>query len=176
MDFFRQPDTPFFRQQTQSLRERDSLDQHYKLEDIASFTAAEAVENLPGRVHCKRGRLFAVKGTQTRVIHACLAQWDIFAHDANDVGCLTDPFYLGTRHDSFCRLRVAILEHLAIGSQYSFYPIGIAFIPLLFEKSLCIRVSALPATIRFQRPPDYRNRPTRLFQNLPPNQYEPVSG
>ena len=88
---FRHRDAELLGHHAHGLGEGDVLDLLHEAEDIASGIAAEAVEELVAGVHRKRRRLFLVEGTQPLVIlRAALAQLDVLADDADDVGLLLD--------------------------------------------------------------------------------------
>ena len=69
----------------------DVLDLLDEGEDVAGDSAAEAVEELAAGVDGKRRRFFAVEGAESGVVlRPRLAQLDVFADDADDVGLLLD--------------------------------------------------------------------------------------
>ena len=71
--------------------EGDVLDLLDEGENIASGVAAEAVKELVAGVNRERRSLFLVKRTKPGVVlRAGLAQLDVLAHDADDVGLLLD--------------------------------------------------------------------------------------
>ena len=73
------------------LGEADVLHLHDEGEDVAFFVAAEAVEVAVGGVDGEGAGLFFVEGAEAGVVlRAGLAQLDVVADDADDVGLLLD--------------------------------------------------------------------------------------
>ena len=71
--------------------EADVLHLHDEGEDVALFVAAEAVEVAVGGVDGEAAGLFFVEGAEAGVVlRAGLAELDVVADDADDVGLLLD--------------------------------------------------------------------------------------
>ena len=65
--------------------EADLLVELEELEDVPAGTTAKAVKEAALRVHLKRGRLLAVKGTQSLVVFPGALQRDVLLDDLHDV-------------------------------------------------------------------------------------------
>ena len=82
----------FFGHRADRFRERTLVQFHHKFENVAAHTAAEAVINLPNRMHVERRRFFLVKRTQAGKTLAAFLQTDVFPDDADNVRLLLHAF------------------------------------------------------------------------------------
>lgn len=74
----------------QRLGEGLALELHHELEDVPRGLAAEAVEELPLRVHVERRRLLRVEGAEALEARARALEHDVLADELHDVRALAD--------------------------------------------------------------------------------------
>ena len=92
----RDRDAHLLRHAAQCFGEAKAVDHHHKLENVAANAAAEAMENLLGRVDGKRRGLLLVERAKAHVIRAGFAQLDVIAHNLDDIS--SRPYFVHLAH------------------------------------------------------------------------------